>query len=197
MEQQHRLELQKHYEYQQHQRQCELNEQLKYQIKSDMKQYQPHQQQQSSHHPYDESHFYEEINYLTSTSTQTPKRVQNNQAIKYCDSEVQYSHNYSDPKFVTQTIPMANKHQMNQLSHPSSHSPHQGSSSLAFDYQIADYQIDSNPNHIYPPPKQYQNCDCENCIKRTGANLTTELLPLETQIPLQMMGESALLCTIL
>ncbi len=50
---------------------------------------------------------------------------------------------------------------------------------------------------IYPPPQQFL-CQCTNCCKKRGTNLTTELLPLDTQIPLQMMSaDSALLCNIL
>lgn len=41
-------------------------------------------------------------------------------------------------------------------------------------------------------------CNCKECQERKGTNITTELLPLDTQIPLQIMAnESAMLCKIL
>lgn len=62
---------------------------------------------------------------------------------------------------------------------------------IEFNYQI-------NNDLLYKRIASEQ-CDCLECQERKGTNLTTELLPLDTQIPLQIMtGDPyAMLCVIL
>ncbi|KAF7489303.1 hypothetical protein SSS_00653, partial [Sarcoptes scabiei] len=62
-------------------------------------------------------------------------------------------------------------------------------------------RVSFGPSMMYPLSPQRTNYVSDSISiaprdKKTSSQLTTELLPLDTQIPLQMMGDSALICRI-